>query len=310
MKKGVFIVLGAGVLILAFMNFSFPFGSKTLHFQQVSPLRTQFIIKVSATGVIEPENKINIAAPVPGRIDEVLVQDGDQVEKGQILAWMSSQERAALMDSISTQKISDMEKAELQDMYKPTPILAPAPGQVLIKGITPGQSVLPDAPLFELSDRLIFVSNVDETDIGKIVKDQKALVKIDAYPETTIVAKVKRIGHQSNSTTNITTYAVTLEANEPITQTLRAGMSISVDHILLDKSEVLVLPAWVTQGKQGTNANLRLKKGEEGSENRVVQLGLSNGEFVEVLSSLSENEIVLMPEQDSPQPAKKSFGLF
>ncbi len=314
MKKGVMILAGSAVLILAYMNFSSLSGAKLISYQEVKPIRSEFILKVSSTGVIQPENKIVISSPVPGRIDEVLVGDGESVKKGQILAWMSSQERAAMMDSISTQKLSQSQVKEFTEMYKPTPILAPEGGQVLMRGAARGQSVGLDTALFELNDRLIFISNLDETDLGKIVVGQSARVKIDAYPENWFEAKVKRIGHQSTSTNNITTYPVTLEPQAEMDLVLRSGMSISVEHILLDKPNTLLLPSWIAGGKQNTQVNLMVKKGsdasESQSENRVVKLGLSNGEFVTVEGALSENDIVLMQQLEPLKSSKTGFGLF
>ncbi len=310
MKKGVRIGIAVGVLalIIAFMNFSRIGQNDLFTYQEVKPLRSRFVVKVSSTGVIQPENKILISSPVPGRLDDVLVNDGEKVIKGQVLAWMSSQERAAMMDSISTQKLPPKDLKEFTEMYRPTPILAPENGQVLMRGAAKGQSVSVETTLFELSDRLIFVSNLDETDLGKIVVDQAARVKIDAYPEYWFDAKVKRIGHQSSTTNNITTYPVTLEPQTETPLVLRSGMSISVEHILLDKPDTLLLPSWIAGGKQNTEINVLVKKAADTAENRMIKIGLSNGEFVTFEGPLSEQDTLLMQTAE-PTKAREKTGL-
>src|ERR1041384_2626305 len=56
-------------------------------------------LTVQATGTVQPLNKVSILPPVGGRIDKIVVLEGRAVRKGQILAWMSSSERAVLLDN-------------------------------------------------------------------------------------------------------------------------------------------------------------------------------------------------------------------
>src|SRR5437879_3423656 len=67
--------------------------------QRAELTRGDIIIGVQATGNVQPQNRVAIKAPVPGRIEQVLVREGDWVKRGQILAWMSSGDRASLLDA-------------------------------------------------------------------------------------------------------------------------------------------------------------------------------------------------------------------
>src|SRR5580693_1185372 len=58
---------------------------------------------VQATGEVLPLNRVAINAPVAGRINQLLVAEGDSVKAGQILAWMSSTDRAAILDAARAQ---------------------------------------------------------------------------------------------------------------------------------------------------------------------------------------------------------------
>src|SRR3990167_8328140 len=54
---------------------------------------------VLTTGGVEPQNRVEVKPPIGGRIEDILVREGASVRRGQIVAWMSSTERAALLDA-------------------------------------------------------------------------------------------------------------------------------------------------------------------------------------------------------------------
>ncbi|MEK7223385.1 MAG: biotin/lipoyl-binding protein, partial [Pseudomonadota bacterium] len=66
-------------------------------YREVTATRGDLEVTILSTGVVQPRNRLEIKPPVAGRADEVLVAEGEAVKKGQILAWMSSTERAALI---------------------------------------------------------------------------------------------------------------------------------------------------------------------------------------------------------------------
>ena len=99
-------------------------------------------------------------------MERVLVTEGDVVKQGQVLAWMSSTDRAALLDAARMQ--SKETSSYWETVYKPTPLIAPISGQVIVQQIQPGQTLGLDSAVVVLSDRLIVKAQVDETDIGRV----------------------------------------------------------------------------------------------------------------------------------------------
>src|SRR6185436_13241208 len=97
---------------------------------------------------------------------------GDWVKKGQILAWLSSSERAALLDAARARGPEEVKKWE--ELYKPTPMLAPIAGTLIARNFEPGQGVNASDGVLVLSDRLIVRANVDETDIAQLRVGQAA----------------------------------------------------------------------------------------------------------------------------------------
>ena len=65
---------------------------------------------ILATGTVQPENRVGIKPPIAGRVEKVLAQEGDKVHKGQILAWMSSTERAALLDAATSKGPAELKR--------------------------------------------------------------------------------------------------------------------------------------------------------------------------------------------------------
>src|SRR4051812_37455421 len=54
---------------------------------------------ITTTATVLPKNRLEIKPTVNGPIEQVLVQEGQMVKAGETLAWMSSTDRAALLDS-------------------------------------------------------------------------------------------------------------------------------------------------------------------------------------------------------------------
>lgn len=276
---------------------------------EIRPHVAEFVKKVSATGSVTPESRIVVTAPINGRIDRILADDGRIVKKGEVLAWMSSQDRAALMDAMQTSRRG--RGSELSQMYKPTPIVAPEGGQIISRSVVRGQNVGVESVLFEISDRLIFLAKVDETDLGKIALDQPARIWIDAFPGQVVEAKTHHIVHQSSLNNNITTYDVYVEPTGPVTGNLRSGMSISVDFILIRKDDALLVPAFLAEGRQNVRIPLTVRGSSGEAESRDVQIGAGNGEFVEVLEGLKTNDVVLYREATTDGPrGEGAMGLF
>ena len=134
--------------------------------QEVNPSVGVIQTYISTTGTVYPKNRLEVMPSVSGRIDSILVREGDRVKPGQILAWMSSTERAALLDAAEGQGEAILKY--WKEVYKPIALLAPIDGEVIVATIQPGTTVTTSEPIVVLSDRLIIRAQVDETDIGKI----------------------------------------------------------------------------------------------------------------------------------------------
>jgi membrane fusion protein, macrolide-specific efflux system len=246
---------------------------------------------ISTTGTILPKNRLEIKPPVGGRIESILVKEGEKVKVGQTLAWMSSTERAALLDAARGQ--GEEKLKYWQETYKPIALLSPIDGEVIVATTQPGQTVTTADAVIVLSDELIARAQVDETDIGKVKLGQKALILLDAYPDTKINAAVEHIYYESKTVNNVTVYEVDLIPDE-IPEFFRSGMNTTVNFIEKSKDNILLVPVEAVY-KDKTESFVLVKK--EGLVEPLVQkvlLGITDDKFVEVLSGVSEKDILIL----------------
>lgn len=246
---------------------------------------------ITTTATVLPKNRLEIKPPVNGRVEQVLVQEGDMVKTGQILAWMSSTDRAALLDAARGQGQAEYKK--WVDVYKAIPLLAPIDGQVIVATTQPGQTVIATDAVVVLSDHLIVRAQVDETDIGKIKLAQDAVVSLDAYPDTKIKAVVDHIYYESTTVNNVTIYSVDLLPQET-PAFFRSGMNANVDFIVQNKEHLLLLPVTAVN-KKGDQSFVLLETSDSNKPiQQEVQTGITDDKNIEIVSGLKEEDNVVI----------------
>jgi len=285
---GIILVLGTGVFIWKKQSISI------VTYKEVSVTKGDLEVIIFSTGVVQPENRLEIKPPVSGRIENVLTDEGQYVKKGQIIAWMSSTERAALLDAARARGPAEIKKWE--EFYKATPILAPLDGTIILRNVEPGQTVSNNDSCFSLSDRLIVSAQVDETDIAQIRLKQEARIVLDAYPDQTMAAHVEKIAYDARTVSNVTTYVVNVLPDR-VPQFMKSGMTVNVYFVVESKKNVLLLPSEAV--KRRDMSSYVLTRGQQQSGNPVektVTTGISDGKQVEIVSGVIEGEMVLIPQ--------------
>lgn len=262
-------------------------------------VRGDLRITILATGVAEPQNRVELNSPVAGRIEDVLVGEGDTVARGQVLAWISSSERVTLLDAARARGMEELKRWE--ELYKATPLLAPLDGQIIARKLEPGQSASIEKPILVMSDRLIVKAQVDETDMARIAEKQAAEIRLDAYVDRVIPAHVAHIAYEAETVNNVTIYNVDVLPDE-LPDFVRSGMSASVTFVAASTNQVLLVPLEAVRDSEGGREVL-LQGPSAGAppRTRAVRLGLEDGRQAEVLDGLAEGDKVLVPEVNVSQ---------
>jgi len=278
------------IIIAAFFAVKKPFGGKKgPEMAEIYPEIRDISIVISATGAVQPMNRLEIKPPIAGRIEKVLVKEGDVVSKGRVVALMSSSERAALLDAARAHGEESVKNCE--ELYKPISVIAPINGTVRVRGAEPGQTVGAGDAVFVLSDRLVIKTSVDETDVGKVKVGQKAVITLDAYSDTEIPGSVYHISYESSVMNNVSIYETFINPDK-VPDFFRSGMTANVNIIKAESKGVLSLPVNAVRAKDGVSF-VMVKNGGDKPKRKEVVTGIDDGSYVEIKSGLSSDEAVL-----------------
>lgn len=289
MKKKYTIIAAVLVVALAGVFISKKFSGSKVNYKKHVLTKGDLEVRILATGTVQPQNRLEIKSPVAGRIENILVDIGDVVKKGQILAWISSSERAALLDAARAKGADEVKR--WQDLYKPTPIVAPIDGQIILRNVESGQTFTTSDAVLVMSNRLTVKAQVDETDLAQIKLKQNAEIRLDAYPDQAIEAEVAQIAYEAKTVSNVTTYIITvLPKNTP--SFMRSGMTANVTFAVDGKKDVLLIPNEFIKYDNGRAAVLIEENNEPGSHE--LKLGVSDGKMSEVISGAELNQTAVL----------------
>lgn len=227
---------------------------------EIRDLRTT----VESTGEIQPRNRLDVKPPIAGRLEELLVDEGDEVVKGQILGWVSSTERATLLDAALA--TSEEELEYWQELYKPSPLVSPLKGTIIARNFEPGQSIGANDAVVVIADDLIVVANLDETDIGLVKGDQKVNVTLEAYPDREFPCQVEKIAYDARTVSNVTMYEVDVRPDR-LPLFARSGMTANLEFVIEEKKGALAVPASAIQQK--TTINPESDKSNSGEQSQA-----------------------------------------
>ena len=89
MRKTVKIIIGIGLLLLLVVVLKYFKDSNSkdvIDFEVEEPYYTSIDTKAVATGKLNPEEEIELKPQISGIVDKILVEEGDIVEKGDLIA--------------------------------------------------------------------------------------------------------------------------------------------------------------------------------------------------------------------------------
>ena len=186
-----------------------------------------------STGTVAPENRLDLKPPVAGRVEKVLVQEGDIVRKGQILG-MDESHRTRDLDRyrpITGKSRSGLLGRRLQNDADPG---AESVASLFLKSADSGQTVTQTDIVLSMSDRLIVKVNVDETDLAQIKRDSGFKSCSMPLPQSHSPGKVVHIGYDAKTINNVTTYEVDVLAdNTP--EYMKSGMTANATFLVAEQ---------------------------------------------------------------------------
>ncbi|TNE85303.1 MAG: efflux RND transporter periplasmic adaptor subunit [Deltaproteobacteria bacterium] len=177
-----------------------------------------------------------------------------------------------------------------------TRLRAPSRGRVLERHVEVGQVVRPGDVLLQFAGEgdLEVRITPDEFHLGQLAIDQQAMVVTEAFPDRPLYARVSRMAPRVDATRGTVEVRLAL-TGEVDDLALRPDMTATVEVILGERDDALVLPTWLVRDLGSREPWVLVAR--DGAAVRVpVGLGLEGTETVEITSGLAEDDAVLAPD--------------
>lgn len=249
---------------------------------------------IDTTGEVSALNRVEIKPSVAGRVDKLLVNEGDNVKKGQVLAYLSSSDRVAILDAVRANPDENIE--EWENTYKATPVISPMNGKIILKNVVEGQTISTSDILYALADELIVLASVDEADIGKIKVNQKAQITLDAYKDVTISGRVFQILEEGKNVSNVITYYVKIRPDKT-PSFFKSLMTANIDIAVREHKDVVVIP-WDSFKEDEDGHTYVLVGNNLQPSKQNIKTGISDGDNTEVVSGLSKGDTILIKQDN------------
>ncbi len=277
----------------------------------------------TAEGSFEAATDLVMKADLPSsvEVEAMLVHEGDYVTEGTPIFRIASKDAENLLDTyqdVMAQAEESLESAQskvdsTKESYDNYTITAPISGQVITKSVKEGDTISRNsgssdttlAVIYDLS-QLTFEMSVDELDVRSVQVGQKVSVTADALEGQTFTGTVTNVSLESVQSNGVTNYPVTVTLDE--TGDLLPGMNVD-GVILLDQTEdALMIP--IDSLMRGNRVYVKDDTVKEaagsvpaGFREVEVETGLTNDDYVEIVSGLSEGEEVYVNESSKSTDA-------
>ncbi len=278
------------------------------------------------TTTITSDSEAPVLARVSGEVVEILVEEGDEVEKGQVLArldgdrlrlqmlqaksnldktskayerYVQLHERGLVSASIFEGLKFDMDALnasyELKRLsYSYTTIRAPISGVVSSRNIKLGQHLMAGAPAFKITDtsKLIAYLRIPQIELSKISAGDAARVRVDAMPEAEFAATIARISPTIDPLNGTFKATAIIENQDGY---LAPGMFGRFNVAYEKHSDALLIPAAALIEEDDETVVYVVNDGS--ANRRAIEVGIESDGLVEVLRGLEANEKIVITGQ-------------
>ncbi len=288
--------------------------------------RGEIVSTVTYTGTVIPKSVVKVFPRTEGWLEEILVDVGDEVEKGQVLIKLDDQELLATLAEQQAHRIfteresqrdarlvkegaisqSEADRSwmmfgearakeqQIETRLSYTEVISPIDGLVTnrVKLINPGELVQPNTHLLDLADtrQMRVQVKVAEKDLPHIHVGTKTTVRFPSLPvpDNTIIAEVSTVFPQLDPRTRTSTVEILVENPKGL---IRADMYAVADLVLERKSDVLTIPRQAILRIEGESVVFTTDTVV--AMKQPVTLGMSSKDMVEVIEGINEGDMVI-----------------
>ncbi len=199
----------------------------------------------------------------------------------------------AIMDDVESRlELAQQNMLDAKAALESATLTSPVSGTVLTVNVEPSDSITRTTVVAEIADTTVVAVNadVDEEDILSIEVGLPVSVSLDALPGRSFNGTVTFIGSSEQSQQGAVSFPVTITLDSTEDLNLVEGLTASAQIISSQVSDVVMVPV-ATVGGSIFEPTVELV-GPQGTQTVPIQIGQSNGTFVEVLSGVREGDTV------------------
>ncbi len=204
-------------------------------------------------------------------------------------------------------KSGETNLALAQLRFEESQIVSPIAGKVATVFISPGEQAVPGSPAIIIVNEGAFhiTVNVDEIDIDQIAVGQPVEITLDAISDVVVAGSIADIAPTPQTAGGVITYLVTINITDVGDLNLRPGMSANASVVVSEVNDVLIIPNWaISLDRETGDTYVNVQRGENSFEEVKVVIGLRNDLYSEVLSGLTEGDVVVVTNE------RESFTIF
>ena len=298
------------------------------------PTRGDIFAVYSGTAPIEAFADATVIAKVGGEVREILVEEGDDVTSGEVLARLDGDRLRLEMQQAEANlrklqrdyqrnvdlsergliSAGDFEKiqyemealeatfnlATLELGY--TEIRAPIDGVISERFIKIGNTIDVNAPTFQVTslEPLISYLHVPEREYRRIDAGQLATIHIDALAGNKFEAIVSRVSPVVDPDTG--TFKISIEVSDPSCR-LKPGMFGRIDIVYDMHADAMQIPRSAIVEEAGQTTIYVVQ--DNVAERRAIRTGFAEGGQIEVLEGLDETETFVIVGQTGLKSGSK-----
>lgn len=262
-------------------------------------------VSCNDAGTFEYITEKTITAKASGDVAAIYASEGDRIKNGAVVAMLTSETvtKNIRSNSLSLQE-ANLSKDNAQKKLEDYTITAPISGTVIEKNIKAGDKLdntnasTVMAVIYDMSSLELDLS-VDELDIKNVEIGQEVTITSDALDGKMYHGEVINVSINGTTEGGVTTYPVKIEVID-FDDELLPGMNVDAEIVTSKAENVLCVP--ISAVNRGNTVYVKGEKTDEkdrapeGYKSVKVETGVFNDNLIEIVSGLSENDSVWVPQ--------------
>jgi len=227
-------------------------------------------------GEVLPQTDVNIFSTVPGKIQDIPVEEGERVKKDQ--------------------KLITIDRSEAGMTFSPTPIESTIDGLVKQVYVEIGDYISPQMPLLQVIDMDVIevVVHIPERDIGRISVGLRAEIEVVSYPDKVFRGKIDELSPVVEPISRTREARIRISNASHI---LKPGMFGKVKIIIRRTGDALLIP--VAALVERDDSRVVFLVNNERARLVEPEIDIKEGDMISVLSGIKEGDRVIVIGQQN-----------